>query len=185
MRGAFEATLILIGLLGAFALDEWQDARSRAARVETLLTAIRAELEANLARHAEASAFNVEVAERIFTEGTKGAEFVPDSFYPNGLFRSPSLTSAAWTTAQSDAVFSELPLEKALMLARVYERQRIYVDDFNTLANNMYASILASDNDVFRADALGAPLRIGGILRDYARRGAQLVDLYREALEQL
>jgi type II secretory pathway pseudopilin PulG len=184
-RAAFEATLILIGLLGAFALDEWQDARSRAARVEALLTAIRAELEANLAQHATASAYNVEVAERIFSEGARGAEFVPQSAYPRGLFIGPSLTSAAWVTAQNDTAFSDVPVEKVLMLARVYEQQRIYVDDFNTLLNNMYARLLERDDGVFRLDAIGQPLRIGGVLRDYSRRGAQLVELYRRTLEQL
>jgi hypothetical protein len=45
-RGAFEAVLILFGLLGAFALNEWQDA----SRVDALLGAVRAEPAMNLRR---------------------------------------------------------------------------------------------------------------------------------------
>jgi hypothetical protein len=183
-RGAFEATLILFGLLGAFALNEWQDARSRDARVATLLTAIHAELEANRAQHERASAYNAEVAERIWAEASKGAEVVPESAYPNGLFIGPALTSAAWTAAQNDPAWSALPIDKVLPLARVYEAQRIYVDDFNTLANNMYALLLAADPDDVQLEGLGRPLQIG-VLRDYARRGEKLLTAYRAALEQL
>lgn len=185
LRGTYEAALILIGLLGAFALDEWQDARSRTVRVDALIAAVRAELEANLRQHEEASAYNIEVAERVWDEATKGAEYVPQSAFPRGLFIGPELTSAAWATAQNDVVLSDVPIEKTLMLARVYELQRNYVDDFNALANNLYARLLERDDGVFKIDALGEPLRIGGVLRDYAGRGGRLVDQYRAALEQL
>jgi len=183
-RAAFEATLILIGLLGAFALDEWQDARAREARVEALLAAIHAELDANLRQHEGASAYNSEVAERIWNEANKGVEVVPQSAYPNGLFVGPELTSAAWVTAQNDAALSDVPIERVLMLARVYEMQRTYVDDFNTLLNNMYALLLQSDNNL-RVDGLAQPLRIGGVLRDYAGRGRRLLEQYRAALAEL
>ena len=178
--------MILLGLLGAFALDEWQDARARAARVDTLLAAVRTELETNLARHARASAFNSEMADFLWNEGSKGVDFIPASAYPNGLFRGPSLTSAAWTTAQNDdTAFSDVPVETVLMLARVYELQRGYVDDFSTLANNMYATLLAPDNETLRVDGISQPIRLGGVLRDYARRGEQLVEAYRTTLLEL
>jgi hypothetical protein len=184
LRAAFEGTLILLGLLGAFALDEWQDTRAREVRVGALLSAIHAELDANLRQHEQASAYNSEVAERIWTEGTKDVEFVPQSAYPRGLFIGPELTSAAWVAAQNDPAMSDVPIEKILMLARVYEMQRNYVDDFNTLANNMYAVLLQTDNN-FRLDALAQPLRFGAVLRDYAGRGRRLVESYRAVLEQL
>ena len=68
------------------------------------------------------------------------------------------------------------------MLARVYELQRVYVDDFNTLANNMYATLLAPDNETLRVDGISQPIRLGGVLRDYAGRGEQLVEVYRTTL---
>ena len=184
-RGAFEAALILFGLLGAFGLNEWQDARARETRVAALLTAIRAELETNLARHARAAAFNSEMADLLWTEGSKGVDFLPESAYPDGLFRGPSLTSAAWTTAQNDAALSELPVETVLMLARLYEAQRVYVDNFNTLANNMYATLLDPGNTIVRVDGISQPIRLGGVLRDYAGRGEQLVEAYRATLLEL
>jgi hypothetical protein len=184
-RGTFEAGLILFGLLGAFALNEWQDARTRAARVESLLAAVRIELETNLERHARATAFNREMADLLWNEGSKGVDFLPQSAYPNGLFRGPSLTSAAWATAQNDAALGDVPVETVLALARVYEAQRIYVDNFNTLANNMYATLLNPDNAVVRIDGISQPIRLGGVLRDSALRGEQLVEAYETTLLEL
>ena len=184
LRGTFEAVLILIGLLGAFALDEWQDARARAERVEALVTAIRAELEANLRQHEEASAYNTEVADGIWDQAASGVEVVPPSTYPKGLLMGPRLTSAAWVTAQNDTALSDVPIEQMLTLARIYEMQQKYIDDVNTLMNNLYA-LLLQPSDEARVDGLANPLRMGGVLRDFASRGRLLVDEYRAALEQL
>jgi hypothetical protein len=46
-RAAFEAALIVLGLVGALLVDEWRDNRERNARVSAALSSIRAELEAN------------------------------------------------------------------------------------------------------------------------------------------
>jgi hypothetical protein len=68
------------------------------------------------------------------------------------------------------------------VLARTYEAQRIYVDNFNTLANNMYATLLNPDNPVVRIDGISQPIRLDGVVRDYALRGRQLVEAYRATL---
>ena len=186
-RGVFEAVLILIGLLGAFALNEWQDARTRAFRVETLMAAVRSELEANLKAQEPAATYNVEVAEDIWNKGNAGVAFIPDGTYTRGIFQTPRLTSVAWTTAQNEAVFSDMPVEKVLLLASVYDLQQSYVADVSALFNNMYAAVLVRPDadDVLRVDGLGQPRVIGGVLRDHARRGARLVEAYRSVLEQL
>jgi hypothetical protein len=185
LRAAFEASLILLGLLGAFALNAWQDARERDARVGALLVAIRTELETNLERHERASDYNTRTADLLWSEGTKGVEFVPQSAFAEGLFKSSLVTSAAWTTAQNDPALGNVPVETVLLIARVYELQDTYVDDFKSLLNSMYAMVLEPDNVTLRIDGIAQPERLGGVLRDYAGRGRQLVDAYRAALEQL
>jgi hypothetical protein len=183
-RAAFEATLILLGLLGAFALDEWQDGRSRTARVDALMAAVRAELDANLETQEEAAAYNAEVAESIWKQATSGVTFIPDGTFSRGIIDIRQLTSAAWTTAQNDSSLSNIPVDRLLLLANVYDMQADYEVDVSTLLNNMYASILQADS-VMRIDGVSEPLRIGGLLRDNARRGTRLVTAYRATLEQL
>jgi hypothetical protein len=48
-RAAFEAALIVFGLVGALLIDEWRDTRERNERVRAALASIDAELEANRA----------------------------------------------------------------------------------------------------------------------------------------
>jgi hypothetical protein len=184
-RGAFEAALILLGLLGAFALNEWQDARARSVRVEALMTAVRAELEANLRLHEQAATYNREVADSIWNKGASGVTFIPDGTYTDGLLQRPRLTAAAWTIAQNDPALSDVPVEKLLLLANIYDLQRDHDEGAATLLNNMYASILQVDRTVLRFDGIAEPLRIGGVLRDNAFRGEALVKAYRSTLEQL
>lgn len=184
-RGAFEAALILLGLLGAFALNEWQDARSRSARIENLMTAIRVELETNLRIQEPAATYNREVADSIWNQGASGVTFIPDGTYKDGLLRRPRLTSAAWTTAQNDAAFGDVPVERLLLLANIYDLQRDHDEGATTLLNNVYAAFLQVDNTVLRFDGIAEPLRIGGLLRDNALRGEALVKAYRSTLEQL
>jgi hypothetical protein len=146
---------------------------------------VRIELETNLEGHARATAFNRQRADLLWNEGSKGIDFLPQSAYPGGLFWGPSLTSAAWATAQNDTALGDVPVETVLALARVYEAQRIYVDNFNTLTSNMYATLLNPDNAVVRVDGISQPIRLGGVLRDYALRAEQLVEAYRATLLEL
>jgi type II secretory pathway pseudopilin PulG len=185
LRATFEAVLILFGLLGAFALDRWQDARARTTRIESLLAAVRAELEMNLSEQDEAAAYNTEIADLLWDQGSRGVEFVPADSFKRGLVIRPQLTSAAWTTAQNDAVLSEIPVETVLLLADVYEMQRTYDDDVAALFNSMYATVLQPNSGIVRIDGIDQPLRVGAVLRDYASRGARLVRAYRTALEGL
>jgi len=149
------------------------------------MTAVRAELEANLLLQEDAAAYNTEVAESIFEQGASGVTFIPDGTFPRGIIVTHRLTSAAWTTAQNDVVLSDMPVEEVLLLASVYASQEAYMADVDALLNNVYAAVLRADTSVVRIDGLSQPLLIGGVLRDQARRGARLVEEYRSTLEQL
>src|SRR5678816_2514882 len=46
-RAAFEAGLIVLGLVGALLIDEWRDSRQRDERVQTALQSLSAELLGN------------------------------------------------------------------------------------------------------------------------------------------
>jgi hypothetical protein len=49
----------------------------------------------------------------------------------------------------------------------------------------MYATVLQADSRILRIDGLAEPLRVGGVLRDYAGRSRDLVEAYRAALAKL
>jgi hypothetical protein len=182
VRGIIEAGLILVGLLGGFALNEWQQARERRARADTVLSAIRSELAANLALMDAATKYNSEMVARFRTLREAGATEAPLGTYRQGLFSNPALTSAAWTSAEAGGVVNDLPMTTVLALARAYETQRIYTTAVGELINMLFASRI---NSPAAADATVDPQRITGILSDYAGRGQNLVRRYRDALKIL
>ena len=114
-RASFEAALILFGLLAAFALNQWQEARQRAARADAMIAAIRAELAANLEVQRIAAARNAEVVELLRKVRDAGETFLPASQLKGALFSRPHLTEAAWASAQNGGILEELPVETILI----------------------------------------------------------------------
>jgi type II secretory pathway pseudopilin PulG len=183
-RGAFEATLILFGLLGAFALNEWQEARQRADRADAMIAAIRAELMANLEVQEQAATYNTQLVDTLKKLRDAGETFVPANVYRGGLIKRPKLTEAAWTTAQNGGVLQEVPVNTILVLARIYESQRDYQDATGALLETLYAAALSRDTPYRGDGAEGAP-QLAGVLSDFASRGAALVRDYRWVLAYL
>ena len=183
LRALFEAGLILFGLLGAFALNQWQDARVRADRSDAMLDAIRTELEANLELQGKAAEYNSRLVTELKSLRDSGRDFVPAELYQGGLLRRPQLTAAAWTAAQEGAVLDEIPVERLLVLARVYESQRYYLDATGELFASLYENALRSDS--YSKEGTYGAAQLAGVLSDFAGRGAALVRQYESALEEL
>ena len=181
-RALFESALILLGLLGAFALNEWQDSRERRGRADAMMTAIRAELEVNLKQQDVAAAYNSKVVEAFRKLRAEGVRFAPSDAYENGLVALPTLTSTAWDAARGSEAIDEIPVETLLVLGRTYDYQREYAASMRTLLEMFYQIGLEQT----RAPSGGVePARVTGTLSDYANRARFLVGLYRSTLEHL
>jgi hypothetical protein len=182
VRGIFEAGMILIGLLGGFALNEWQQSRERRERAAQMLSVIRSELKENLTIMQEVSAYNTAVVERLRALRSKGARAMPPGTLDGPLFAQRALTSAAWMSAQSGGVVTDIPIEAALRLARVYESQQDYSDSASELKYMLYAARLQSAEP---GTATIDPQRVTGTLSDFADRGRSLVRQYQASLKVL
>jgi hypothetical protein len=183
VRGLFEATLILFGLLAAFALNQWQEARQRAARADAMIIAIRAELATNLELQGEAAAHNAEVVDLLRKVRDAGETFLPSNRLKGGLFSRPYLTEAAWASAQNGGILEELSVRTILMLAKVYETQRDYQDSTGTLFEAIYGVALNATE--LRTDGFERVPQLALVLNDFALKGTRLVQEYRRVLEYL
>jgi type II secretory pathway pseudopilin PulG len=182
-RALFEAALILFGLLAAFALNQWQEARQRAARADAMIGAIRAELAANLDLQSQAAAHNAEVVELLRKLRDAGETFLPSGQLKGALFSRPHLTEAAWASAQNGGILQELPIETILALAKIDETQRDYQDSVSTLYEGLYGVALNAAE--LRTDGYERVPRLAIVLNDFALNGTRLVREYRRALEYL
>jgi hypothetical protein len=176
----FETGLIVLGRLGGLALNEWRESRERQTRVTTLLTVVRGELESNLNLLKDAQTYNRTVVSTLRRLGAEGAKATPPGAYSRGLLRRPELVAAAWDSAGSSDLLSEVPVETVIDVARTYEAQRNYMESTARLLDNMYAAFLSG-----QANFLNDPRTLGGVLNDFAGRGDGLLGAYESTLKRL
>jgi hypothetical protein len=179
-RALFESALILLGIVGAFAVNQWQESRDRHIRRDALMTAVRAELQSNLRLMEDASAYNTEVVGRFRRLEAEKATSIPAGTHPRGLMVRPQLVSAAWDAAQAGGIVNDLPVETTLIIARVHEGQRDYVEATARLLDVIYAALFQQ-----QSAALTNPGLLAGVLNDYASRGRGLIERYRTTLDYL
>lgn len=180
----FQSSLIVLGVVAAFAVNERHDTRVQAKRIDALVTAIRNEIEANLAVQVKAVVYNTEVAEGIWGLAKAGAEFVPGDIYPQGLLQRPSLTSAAWD-ASRDGALDTLPVDVLLAIAAAYAEQRDYLQSTDILLSTVYAQLLQREGAVLYVDGVSSPLGAGAMLGSYAARATRVTQRYEAALKHL
>jgi hypothetical protein len=148
--------------------------------VSTLLTAVRGELESNLSLLKEAQTYNRTVVSTLRRLRAEGANATPLGAYSRGLLRRPELVSAAWDSAGSSDLLSEVPVETVVAVARTYETRRNYMASTAQLLDNMYAAFLSG-----QANFLNDPGTLGGVLNDFAGRGDGLLSAYELTLNRL
>jgi hypothetical protein len=151
-RAAFEAGLIVLGLIGAFLLDDWRDRRERHAHVESALSSIRAELEANRRAVADAIANHEDVIVKLRQAAETGAP------YQGGLISNPGFSAVAWEAARNGAVTNDIGHVTLITLGHAYTALSDYIADRRVFVNFLYT------NDT--AELRRNPLQLAGWLSD-------------------
>ena len=170
-RAAFEAALIVMGLIGAFLLDDWRDRRERHARVEAALSSIRAELEANRTAVAAAIVNHEDVIGKL----RQAAE--SDAPYQGGLISNPGFSAVAWEATRNGAVTNDIDHVTLITLGRAYTALADYIADRRVFVNHLYT------NDT--AELRRKPLGLAGWLSDITRHAKGTQERIAAALQAL
>jgi hypothetical protein len=164
-RAAFEAGLIVLGLVGALLVDEWRTARERTARVQSALASIRSELEANRTAIADALANHQTVITKLReATGTGG-------IYQGSLISSPGFSAVAWDAARDGAITNDIDHVTLVALGHAYTALSDYMDERRLFTNYLYTN----PTDDFRR----TPQGIAGWLNDmsgHAKRVERRLD---------
>jgi len=171
-RAAFEAALIVMGIVGALVVDEWRDARDRAARVQEALTAIRAELQANLTSVREVLALNEELIATLRESAKTGA------VYQGGIVRSRPLSTVAWEAARDGAITTDIDHQTLMRLGRAYGATTRYLAEVSGYASFTYTY----DGPTSLRER---PERLAGWLSDLASRARGVEQQIGEALDAM
>jgi type II secretory pathway pseudopilin PulG len=154
-RAAFEAGLIVFGLVGALLIDEWRDARARAERVDAALSSIRAELAAN-EQSTQAAIANHQSVRGVLRESLKSKE--P---YQRGIMTTPPFSSVAWEAARDAGITPDIDQVTLMALGQAYRSLDRYLDQRTLLLNHAYTN----GQDL----RLTNPLALAGWLNDLER----------------
>ena len=133
-RAAFEAGLIVLGLVGALLVDEWRTARERSARVRSALASIRAELEANRTAIADAvSNHQTVIAKLREASGTGGT-------YQGSIISNPGFSVVAWGAARDGAITNDMDHNTLVTLGHAYTSLSDYMDERRVFTNYLYTN---------------------------------------------
>jgi type II secretory pathway pseudopilin PulG len=151
-RAAFEAALIMFGLVGALVIDEWRDTRARNQRVRAALASIRAELGANRAALASAIANHEKVIARLNESGKTGV------VYEGSIISGAPFSIVAWDAARDAGITNDLDNSMLMALGHAYRALTDYVAERTVFVNYLYT------NDTM--DLRRRPLALAGWLSD-------------------
>jgi hypothetical protein len=162
-RAAFEAALIVLGLVGALVVDEWRETRQRDERVRSALASIRAELEANR------GALDMAIANHQNVIGRLRESVKTGGTYQGGIISGAPFSSVAWDAARDAAITNDIDHQTLMTLGQAYGSLSAYLDGRKLFSSFLYTN----DTQALR----GNPLGLAGWLNDLTRnaQGVQTV----------
>jgi hypothetical protein len=138
--GMFQAFLVVLGVVLAFAANEWREAQQKASRARVALQSIYEELAANEQAVNGALAYHRErlhlIAGRMEEQGKLELRD-----FPKGFMRPAQLSDAAWRSASEAGVFSDVSFAEILKLSAIYAAQERYESQASVSGEIIYRTL--------------------------------------------
>lgn len=128
-----ESGFVVLGVVLAFAANEWRQALANRRDAQTAQTSVRSELRANRRAVQESLEYHAQLTDTLFTmlrsapAQAGGQRTTPDMrVFSKGFVHPAQLLSTAWDAAGATDAIRHMEYEEVLALAHVYEGQRDY-----------------------------------------------------------
>lgn len=150
-----ELALIIVGILGAFAIEDWQEQQKQKTLVKETITITFAELASNHCALIRAHKHQSEIKSILskFKDASTEQEYtdIYRSMYRIGIIQPALLMSAAWETAIATGVVRHIPIKDATLIAPFYYHAKSY----ERLSERFSSEMMKSD---FREGSLESEL---------------------------
>jgi hypothetical protein len=180
LAALLEAGFLVLGVVLAFAVNEWREAREDRDRAEAALVSVVEELRSNRDAVAEARQYHVGLLTRLRALRGEGKEPTIRDF-PNGFIAPATPFRTAWESAADTGALADLPYDTVLRLSRLYAEQDRYVDQAQTAGEVIYAELL----DVGGFGIVEKHAQLPFFIATFSFREEQLIASYDAALEWL
>ena len=176
-----ESTLIVLSILLALAVDQWQDRREEEKLADQALISFQREIQQNKARLEDVTPFRMGMRDvLIMMDSTDEIRTSADFRTMVGVegFRAPFLLDTAWQTALATGALTHMDYETVSALSHTYTLQERLQDFARSSLPQLVRTGTAPDNDM---DA--ALQNTIAYLNDVAARDEELQAVYAQALE--
>lgn len=173
----FQAALVVLGVVLAFAANEWRQSAAADRASAEALASIREELEANRGAVAASAAYHGQKLGLIAERSASGAPLAAVDF-PRGFVSPATLSSAAWTSASETGALANLPYAEIVKFSRLYDMQAVYLNQTRAAGDIIYQRMFEAGPDSIPANASG----LAGIIGAFRYREQALVEAYDAAL---
>lgn len=165
-----EATMVVLAVLAALAVDEWREARQQEELANRAIAVIAAEIEANREELADAAESNAALLEEVVAADRAGE--LPDDF--DLTFEYSLISTSAWETAQVTQATHFMPLDRVQQLAKLYGLQALYQQ-----SQDRVLAFIVDVGPVARDD----PHQIPGLIRGPLTNAVGMDRVLREAYD--
>ena len=141
IKAVGEVLLITLGILGALAIDGWQERKKQDKLLKDTLNITMVELNNNYCallkshQHQDANRNKLKGLPDAKTEQQQTALYL--SIYEKGVIQPAQLTSTAWDTAVATGAVRNIPLKDATLIAQFYHDAKGYNDRVNVIVTEM------------------------------------------------
>lgn len=180
LAALLEAGFVVLGVVLAFAVNEWRQAREDRDRAEAALASVVEELRSNRQAVAEAREYHVGLLNRLQALRGEGEEPTIADF-PKGFIAPATPFRTAWESAADTGALADLPYDTVLRLSRLYAEQDRYAHQAQTAGEVIYAELL----DIGGFGILQKHAQLPFFIATFSFREGELLASYDAALEWL
>lgn len=167
---AFEASFVVLGVILAYATNEWREARVHRRDAATARMAIVTELRGNRTRLEQSLAYHRELMDTIFRRPVS-APPLSAGFFRRGFIAPAAISTTAWKVAAETGALSHMPYSEVLAISEIYGPLERYEAQAMNAGQFMYG-------ELFRAGPTGVAAQatqLGAIIGAFGYREAELI----------
>lgn len=185
-----EAALVVLGVVLAFAANEWRETKSQVEKAESAFSSIREELQVNRDLVQTSLSYHKHLYDTLIVMIGENAariqkgqkEQLPDVMVFQKGFVSPAhVMSTAWEAAKATDVLNHVEYSDLLLISRMYTEQDRYMQQTKLVGQVIYELLLIEGTH----GVLAKYKNLLAVVSTFHYRETQLLKSYEETLQSL
>ncbi len=175
-----EAAFVVLGVVLAFAANEWRESRADQAAARQAMETILDELESNRSSISEALEYHRGLLEMLFAEHEEGWAPRGEQF-SRGFIAPAQLSRTAWASASETGALAKMDFEVVNLLSSAYAQQERYEAQVLSVGAIIYGELFRGGTEAIAANYRN----LASLIATFSYREQQLLASYDRILGEL